>query len=117
VFALSLHHLPPALAARVFAEVTPAANKLLIIDLHVWRRSWGAMASTLARFTARRTTRDRTSARAGNWSSALQVCDLLLRRHYRVCIDCPHETMLTPESLNLFGQQLKLSLEIQDGVV
>jgi ubiquinone/menaquinone biosynthesis C-methylase UbiE len=32
VFALSLHHLPPALAARVFAEGTRAANKLLIID-------------------------------------------------------------------------------------
>jgi SAM-dependent methyltransferase len=35
VFALSLHHLPPELAARVFAEGTRAANKLLIIDL--WR--------------------------------------------------------------------------------
>jgi ubiquinone/menaquinone biosynthesis C-methylase UbiE len=33
VFALSLHHLPPELAARVFAEGTRAANKLLIIDL------------------------------------------------------------------------------------
>lgn len=33
VFALSLHHLPPAQAARVFAEGTRAANKLLIIDL------------------------------------------------------------------------------------
>jgi ubiquinone/menaquinone biosynthesis C-methylase UbiE len=32
VFALSLHHLPPELAARVFAEGTRAANKLLIID-------------------------------------------------------------------------------------
>jgi SAM-dependent methyltransferase len=32
VFALSLHHLPPALAARVFAEGTRAGNKLLIID-------------------------------------------------------------------------------------
>jgi len=32
VFAFSLHHLPPALAARVFAEGTRAANKLLIID-------------------------------------------------------------------------------------
>jgi ubiquinone/menaquinone biosynthesis C-methylase UbiE len=32
VFALSLHHLPPARAARVFAEGTRAANKLLIID-------------------------------------------------------------------------------------
>ena len=39
VFALSLHHLPPALAARGFAEGTRAANTLLIIDLHVWRRS------------------------------------------------------------------------------
>ena len=33
VFALSLHHLPPELAARVFAAGTRAANKLLIIDL------------------------------------------------------------------------------------
>ena len=33
VFVLSLHHLPPELAARVFAEGTRAANKLLIIDL------------------------------------------------------------------------------------
>ena len=33
VFALSLHHLPPPVAARVFAEGTRAANKLLIIDL------------------------------------------------------------------------------------
>jgi SAM-dependent methyltransferase len=33
VFARSLHHLPPALAARVFAEGTRAANKLLIIDV------------------------------------------------------------------------------------
>jgi SAM-dependent methyltransferase len=33
VFALSLHHLPPEPAARVFAEGTRAANKLLIIDL------------------------------------------------------------------------------------
>jgi hypothetical protein len=64
---LSLHHLPPALAARVFAEGTRAANKLLIIGLHVWRRSWGAMACTLARFNARRTTRHRTSAWAGSW--------------------------------------------------
>jgi SAM-dependent methyltransferase len=32
VFSLSLHHLPPALAARVFAEGTRAGNKLLIID-------------------------------------------------------------------------------------
>jgi SAM-dependent methyltransferase len=32
VFALSLHHLPPALAARVFAEGTRAGDKLLIID-------------------------------------------------------------------------------------
>jgi hypothetical protein len=29
---LSLHHLPPALAARVFAEGTRAGNTLLIID-------------------------------------------------------------------------------------
>jgi SAM-dependent methyltransferase len=34
VFALSFHHLPPALAARVFAEGTRVARKLLIIDLH-----------------------------------------------------------------------------------
>ena len=33
VFALSLHHLPPELAARVFAEGTRAANKFLVIDL------------------------------------------------------------------------------------
>jgi ubiquinone/menaquinone biosynthesis C-methylase UbiE len=33
VFALSLHHLQPPLAARVFAEGTRVANKLLIIDL------------------------------------------------------------------------------------
>jgi SAM-dependent methyltransferase len=33
VFSLSMHHLPPELAARVFAEGTRAANKLLIIDL------------------------------------------------------------------------------------
>lgn len=33
VFALSLHHLPPERAARVFAEGTRVARKLLIIDL------------------------------------------------------------------------------------
>jgi ubiquinone/menaquinone biosynthesis C-methylase UbiE len=33
VFAMSFHHLPPALASRVFAEGTRAADKLLIIDL------------------------------------------------------------------------------------
>jgi SAM-dependent methyltransferase len=33
VFALSFHHLPPTAAARVFAEGTRAAHKLLIIDL------------------------------------------------------------------------------------
>ena len=33
VFALSFHHLPPTAAARVFAEGTRAARKLLIIDL------------------------------------------------------------------------------------
>jgi SAM-dependent methyltransferase len=33
VFAMSLHHLPPALAAQVFAEGTRAADKLLVIDL------------------------------------------------------------------------------------
>ncbi len=33
VFALSLHHLPPASAAQVFAEGTRAANKVLIVDL------------------------------------------------------------------------------------
>jgi SAM-dependent methyltransferase len=33
VFALSFHHLPPPLAARVFAEGTRVADKLLIIDL------------------------------------------------------------------------------------
>ncbi|OBF65339.1 methyltransferase type 11 [Mycobacterium sp. 852002-51971_SCH5477799-a] len=33
VFALSLHHLQPPLAARVFAEGTRVANKLLIIDV------------------------------------------------------------------------------------
>jgi SAM-dependent methyltransferase len=34
VFSLSLHHLPPALAAAVFAEGTRAGDKLLIIDAH-----------------------------------------------------------------------------------
>ena len=33
VFALSFHHLPPALASKVFAEATRAADKLMIIDL------------------------------------------------------------------------------------
>lgn len=33
VFVLSFHHLPPAAAARVFAEGTRVASKLLIIDL------------------------------------------------------------------------------------
>lgn len=33
VFALSLHHLPPELAARVFATGTRVARKLLIVDL------------------------------------------------------------------------------------
>jgi ubiquinone/menaquinone biosynthesis C-methylase UbiE len=33
VFALSLHHLPPPLAARLFAEGTRVAGKLLIIDM------------------------------------------------------------------------------------
>jgi hypothetical protein len=33
VFALSFHHLPPSQAARVFAEGTRVADKLLIIDL------------------------------------------------------------------------------------
>ena len=33
VFVLSFHHLPPALAAKVLAEGTRAATKLLIIDL------------------------------------------------------------------------------------
>lgn len=33
VFALSFHHLPPALAARVIAEGTRVATKLLVIDL------------------------------------------------------------------------------------
>ncbi|OBI72027.1 methyltransferase domain-containing protein [Mycobacterium sp. E740] len=33
VFALSLHHLPPEQAARVFAEGTRAAKKLMIVDL------------------------------------------------------------------------------------
>ncbi|HYJ55336.1 MAG TPA: class I SAM-dependent methyltransferase [Mycobacterium sp.] len=33
VFVLSFHHLPPVAAARVFAEGTRAAKKLLIIDL------------------------------------------------------------------------------------
>ena len=32
VFALSLHHLPPPLAARLFAEGTRVADKLLIIE-------------------------------------------------------------------------------------
>ncbi|OBK15466.1 class I SAM-dependent methyltransferase [Mycobacterium asiaticum] len=33
VFALSFHHLPPALASRVFSEGTRVADKLVIIDL------------------------------------------------------------------------------------
>jgi SAM-dependent methyltransferase len=33
VFVLSFHHLPPQAAARVFAEATRVADKLLIIDL------------------------------------------------------------------------------------
>ncbi|HET7668361.1 MAG TPA: class I SAM-dependent methyltransferase, partial [Mycobacterium sp.] len=33
VFAFSFHHLPPALASRVFAEGTRVADKLVIIDL------------------------------------------------------------------------------------
>ncbi|MDF2823143.1 MAG: methylase involved in ubiquinone/menaquinone biosynthesis [Mycobacterium sp.] len=33
LFALSFHHLPPPLAARVFAEGTRVATKLVIIDL------------------------------------------------------------------------------------
>ena len=33
VFAMSLHHLPPPLAARLFAEGTRVADKLLIIDI------------------------------------------------------------------------------------
>lgn len=33
VFALSFHHLPPSAAARVFAEGTRVAEKLVIIDL------------------------------------------------------------------------------------
>ncbi len=33
LFALAFHHLPPVLAARVLAEGTRAANKLLIFDL------------------------------------------------------------------------------------
>ena len=33
VFALSFHHLPPALASQVFAEGTRVADKLVIIDL------------------------------------------------------------------------------------
>lgn len=37
VFALSLHHLAPEQAAKVFAEGTRAAKKLLIIDLRRWR--------------------------------------------------------------------------------
>jgi ubiquinone/menaquinone biosynthesis C-methylase UbiE len=33
VFALSIHHLPPALASKVFAEGTRVADKLVIVDL------------------------------------------------------------------------------------
>jgi len=33
VFALSFHHLPPALAARVFAEATRVADTFVIVDL------------------------------------------------------------------------------------
>ncbi|OBF16564.1 methyltransferase type 11 [Mycobacterium sp. ACS4331] len=34
LFSLSLHHLPPELAARVLVEGTRAAKRLLIIDIH-----------------------------------------------------------------------------------
>ena len=40
VFSLSLHHLPPASAAQVFAEGTRAAKKVLIVDL---RRPWAPL--------------------------------------------------------------------------
>lgn len=47
VFALSFHHLPPVLAARMLAEGTRVADKLLIIDLprppaplHLLRLAW-----------------------------------------------------------------------------
>lgn len=36
VFALSFHHLPPRLAAKVIAEGTRVAEKLLIIDMSRW---------------------------------------------------------------------------------
>jgi len=36
VFALSFHHLPPPLAAKVIAEGTRVADKLLIIDMSRW---------------------------------------------------------------------------------
>jgi ubiquinone/menaquinone biosynthesis C-methylase UbiE len=39
VFALSIRHLPPALAPRVFAEGTRVADKLVIVDLPDRRRS------------------------------------------------------------------------------
>jgi hypothetical protein len=50
--------------------------------------------------------------RSDRGSSALQVCDPSIAGDITdSSIDCPHETMLTAESLRLFGQQLKLSLE------
>jgi hypothetical protein len=108
VFALSLHHLPAALAARVFAEGTRAANKLLIIDLHVWRRSWGATACTLARFTARRTTRHWT--RSGQVVGRLpcKFATFIAGDITEIAIDCPHETMLTAESLSCLANNSHL---------
>jgi ubiquinone/menaquinone biosynthesis C-methylase UbiE len=48
VFATSLHHLPPPLAARVFTEGTRVADKLLIIDFPRPRPSWLAVRTALA---------------------------------------------------------------------
>ena len=52
VFALSLHHLPPPVAARVFTEGTRAANKLLMARppslLHIMRlAAWLPFAPVL----------------------------------------------------------------------
>jgi methyltransferase family protein len=48
VFALSFHHLPPRPAARVFAEGTRAADKLLIIDFPRWRSPLQAVRLVLS---------------------------------------------------------------------
>ncbi|MCW2659152.1 MAG: methylase involved in ubiquinone/menaquinone biosynthesis, partial [Mycobacterium sp.] len=80
VFALSLHHLPPPRAARLFAEGTRVADKLLIIDiprppslLHILR-----MASMLPLAMVAPVTHDAFIASLGTYSpSALRA----LARH------------------------------------